>query len=162
MGNDYQYILDQLFKTDPEKLRARLRDLEIERKIILSVLEKEDTSPKLQSAQESLVESHKDSFSVDEIHGEATLTEADLAYNNLRFKIKSQIAKSLPHDGKVKVVYQDVSIQGTIPQSVRGRINGVHLYKKFPDIFKAGSKLTVKFSKADRMLRILSVVNEVD
>ncbi|WP_338554818.1 hypothetical protein [Paenibacillus sp. KS-LC4] len=164
MDNNYQDILDQLFKTDPEKLRTRLRDLEIERKIILSLLEKEDVSPRLHSSpvHESLFESHEDSLQVDEIFGEAILTEADLAYNNLRFKIKSQIAKVLPHNGKVKVVYQDISIEGSIPPSVRGRINGVHLYKRFPDVFQLGAKLTVKYSTADRILSILSVDNEAE
>ncbi|MGR6764234.1 hypothetical protein ACU1JV_20715 [Paenibacillus sp. T2-29] len=161
MDKDYQDILDQLFKTDPEKLRTRLRDLEIERKIILSVLEKDDVSPKPLSSpvHELAIESYEDSSQVNEILGEAVLTEADLSYNNLRFKIKSDIAKNLPQNGRVKIVYQDMSIEGTIPPSVRARINGVHLYKKFPDVFKVGSKLTVKYSKADRILNVLSVDN---
>ncbi|MEB4783497.1 hypothetical protein P5G60_17210 [Paenibacillus jamilae] len=161
MDKNYQEILAQLFKTDPERLRTRLKDIEIERKIILSVLEKDDVSPKPLSSivHGSVSESHEDSVQVDEIFGEAILTEADLAYNNLRFKIKSQIAKSLPQNGKVKIVYQDISIEGTIPPSVRGRINSVHLYKKFPDVFKAGSKLTVNYSNADRTINVLSVEN---
>lgn len=161
MDKNYQDILDQLFKTDPEILRARLRDLEIERKILLSVLEKDNTSLKSQSSlsSEASIKTCIDTSVDNEILGEATLTDADLSYNNLRFKIKSDISKSLPTNGSVKIVYEDISIEGTIPPSVRGRINGVHLYKKFPDLFKVGSKLNVKYSKADRTLSILSVVN---
>lgn len=161
MEDNYQEILNQLFKTDPEILRARLRDLEIERKILLSVLEKDDASLRNQNslAHGSSIETHEDPSNAIEILGEAILTDADLSYNNLRFKIKSNIAKNLPSSGTVKVVYQDISIEGTIPPSVRGRINGVHLYKKFPDLFKVGSKLNVKYSKTDRTLSVLSVEN---
>ncbi|EGG33785.1 hypothetical protein [Paenibacillus sp. HGF5] len=161
MDKNYQEILDQLFKTDPEILRTRLRDLEIERKILLSVLEKDNISLKSQSSPsyESPVETYADSSEDNEILGEAVLTDADLSYNNLRFKIKSNIAKNLPTNGTVKIVYKDISIEGTIPPSVRGRINGVHLYKKFPDLFKVGSKLNVKYSKADRTLSVVSIEN---
>lgn len=164
MGNDYQDGLNQLLRTDPDKLRTRLRDLDIERKIILSLLEKEDVSSRSLSSpvREPISESLGESWPDDEILGEAILTDADLAYNNLRFKIKSQVSKSLPLDGKVKIVYQDTSIEGTIPPSVRGRINGVHIYKRFPNVFKLGSKLTVKYSRAARTLNILSVNNEVE
>ncbi|WP_404303143.1 hypothetical protein [Paenibacillus sp. DP01] len=161
MENNFQEILNQLFKTDPEILRARLRDLEIERRIILSILEKDDASFKYQSSpvHESPIETSEDPSTVIEVLGEATLTDADLAYNNLRFKIKSNMAKNLPTSGTVKVVYEGVSIEGTIPPSVRGRINGVHLYKKFPDVFKVGSKLNVKYSKVDCTLSVLNVEN---
>lgn len=164
MGSDYQDVLDQLFKTDPEKLRARLRDLEFERKIILTLLEKEEVSSRslIPPIHEPISDSLKDYSLADEILGEAILTEADLAYNNLRFKIKSQVSKSLPQDGKVKIVYQDISIEGTIPPSVRGRINGVHIYKRFPNVFKVGSKLTVKYSMAIRTLIVLSVDNVIE
>ncbi|MFE9276816.1 hypothetical protein ACQKLN_11325 [Paenibacillus glucanolyticus] len=161
MDKNYQEVLDQLFKTDPEILRTRLRDLEIERKILLSILEKEEVSFKSQSSPsyEPPIETCTTSPEENEILGEATLTDADLSYNNLRFKIKSNVAKNLPTSGTVKVVYDEISIEGTIPPSVRGRINGVHLYKKFPDLFKVGSKLSVKYSKADRTLSVLSVKN---
>ncbi|MNW28051.1 hypothetical protein D3C74_48600 [compost metagenome] len=159
--NNYRDILDQLFKTDPEILRARLKELEIERKVILSILEKETSTliPSSSHPYESPIEVHEESSQANDVSGEATLTEADLSYNNLRFGIKTHIAKSLPLSGTVKVVFQDISIEGTIPPSVRGRINGVHLYKKLPDLFKVGSKLTVKYSKADRTLNVLNVEN---
>ncbi|RAV02678.1 hypothetical protein [Paenibacillus sp. YN15] len=161
MDKGYQDIFNQLLKTDPEVLRSRLRELEIERKILLTVLEKDAASLKSPnpSAHEFPIETHEDALGGDEIVGEAILTDADLSYNNLRFKIKSNIAKGLPQNGTVKVVYQDISVEGTIPPSVRGRINGVHLYKKFPDLFKVGSKLNVKYSKSDRILTVLSVEN---
>ena len=161
MDTSFQEALNQLYNTDPQVLKARLKDLEIERKIILTVLEKDAASQASQrsSAHESFAETYDVLSQEDEIAGEAVLTDADLSYNNLRFKIKSAVAKSLPQDGTVKVSYQDISVDGTIPRSVRGRINGVHLYKKFPDLFKVGSKLTVKYSKTDRTLSILRVDN---
>lgn len=157
MNSKYEATLSQLLQIDPDVLRARLKELEIERKIILSVLEKyAEPSVGRSSSHASPVEMN-DYSQEDDILGETTLTEADLSYNCLRFSIRSQIAKTLPHDGKVKVSYKDKSIEGTIPPSVRGRINGVHLYKKFPNEFKVGSKLFVKYSDIDREIVILNV-----
>ncbi len=166
---EYNEHLQKILQTDTKFLEQRLSEVEqaiknmsLEREVIFSLLRAKKGGDYKETSNYSAKieeESHSSFSRGGKILGEAKLTAADLAYNNMRFKISSEISKNLPQEGKINIIYGNENVEGTIPPSVRGRVNGVHLYKNFRDVFKIGSKVKVELSLAENTLTILSVEN---